>query len=105
MSAARLFAVVLLATVAVARIFLHLRPTRSPTVGGFRIHHWMTGVAVLAVGFVGVSPVIGGVGAGLFLDEAVYIVRRGNSHADYVASLRATALLVGGAFAAIWVWA
>lgn len=115
MTPARLWALAVVAAVVVARTFLHWRPTPSPTILGVRLHHWMTGLVFAVVGSFAraavqssparvIATAVAGVGMGLFLDEATYLVLRGRSHADYVATLRPTAALVAVVAATCWAW-
>lgn len=101
------FAAWFTATVVVMRLLLWLRPTASPTVAGFRIHHWMTG-AVLALAAAvlyatrplrdvpPVAAVIAAIGSGLIVDEFTYLATGGRTHADNYSrrSLVGTALIV-----------
>ena len=95
------YAVWFTATVGVVRLALWLRPTPSPTVRGFRLHHWMYGAAILVTMAIVEAPgwrefasipyplaALYAVGAGLFADQALAIGGR------YPASLAGTAALV-----------
>lgn len=101
------FAAVFTATVVAVRLALWIRPTPSPTIHGFRWHHWMTGLALSAPVALLYWPypiwdvplpaaLISAVGVGLFADEATYLAIGGKTHADNysVASLAGTAAIV-----------
>lgn len=83
-------------TIAVTRLVLWIRPTPSPTLRGFRLHHWMTGLALAAAAVAFSAPLLFAIGLGLFLDELTYLVIGGKSHADNYspASLWGTALVL-----------
>lgn len=101
------YAAIFTATVAVVRAALWLWPTPSPTVRGFRLHHWMFGAAlvVLVAALYWRAPLaaipapaaaLSAIGTGLFADEATFLWIGGKTHADNYsrASLAGTALIV-----------
>jgi len=96
MTSSLLFFHIFFATVLVTRIFLWFSPISSPTVFGFRLHHWMYGLALISVG-IGFSflPVYA-IGLGLFVDELTYLFMDGKTHKDYDSkiSLLGTVLLI-----------
>ncbi len=61
-------------TVLLTRIFLFLHPMESPTIRGFRMHHWMYGAAGIPLSMFVVSLPIFGVSLGLFVDELMLIM-------------------------------
>lgn len=76
------FFLIFLITIIVTRIALFLCPIASPTVKGFRIHHWMYGIFLIVLGIVLSSIVLYAIGLGLFVDELTYILIGGTSHKD-----------------------
>ena len=83
----------MLGTVAVLRLYLHLVQVRHIYPGGYLVHHLFFGVAiVIPTAFVlafgnrhrALACVALGVGAGMVLDEVVYLVATQASDADYV---------------------
>lgn len=90
------FFIIVTITVVITRVFLFITPMASPTIGKFRIHHFMYG-AVLGIAGLGVdNMVLYAVGMGLFLDEATYLLIGGKSHSDNYStlSLLGTAVLL-----------
>lgn len=80
------FGLVFVLTVAITRLGLWLRPTSSPTIKGFRLHHYMYGLALIPVGLathIGIYAV----GMGLFIDELTYLCTKGKNHADNYSKL------------------
>ncbi len=82
MGSSATFTAIFLATIIVTRVALFVRPTPSPTVGGFRMHHWMFGVVLVPLGIFLHSVWIYAIGIGLFVDELGYLFIRGKNHAD-----------------------
>ena len=76
------FFLIFLATVVSVRIILFLKPIASPTIGGFRMHHYMYGIALAIFGLVVNFLTIYAIGVGLFVDELAYLLIRGKTHAD-----------------------
>lgn len=85
-----LFAFLLASTVAITRLVVWKWPRPSPTIGGFRTHHWMYGLGIYLIGLVSANLYAIAIGFGLFLDELTYILIRGKNHAD---NYSATSLL------------
>lgn len=92
------FFTVFLITILVTRIFLFFKPKSAPTIKGFRIHHWMYGVAIIVFAFLVHSFILYAVGLGLFVDELTYILMGGKSHEDNYSKI---SLLGTGAFIVI----
>jgi hypothetical protein len=97
----------MLATVVALRLYLHLVHVRHVYPGGYLVHHLFFGVLILipatfllAFGsrLARLARVAVGVGAGMVLDEIVYLVATRASDADYVSrtSLVGSVVLVGG---------
>ena len=76
------FIVVFLSTVIITRVLLYFRPTPSPTIRGFRTHHWMYGIILVLIAVLFKNIILFGVGSGLFIDELGYILIRGKTHQD-----------------------
>jgi hypothetical protein len=69
-------------SVSVTRLVLYLFPVSSPTILGFRIHHYMYGILAVALGLASRNLLVYSVGIGLSIDEATYLLMRGKSHRD-----------------------
>jgi len=96
MQPANLFFTIFFATVLITRVWLYFKPTPSPTIKGFRLHHWMTGLFILIISIL-INNLIGfAIGLGLFVDELTYLLMRGKNHSDNYSktSLIGTALFV-----------
>jgi len=76
------FIVVFIITILVIRIFTYLYPIPSPTVKGFRLHHYMYGLVIVPVGILLGSIAVYAVGLGLFVDEFGYLLIGGKTHED-----------------------
>jgi hypothetical protein len=76
------FFIIYVLTVLVTRIFLFLYPTPAPTIGSFRTHHYMFGIAGIIIGLFLRSIAIYAVGIGLFVDELSFLLIKGKSHSD-----------------------
>lgn len=82
-----IFFIIFLSTVVITRIFLFVKPTPSPTLKGFRIHHWMYGVVFIIFGIAVSSIIFYAIGLGLFIDELTYLLIRGKTHEDNYSSV------------------
>ncbi len=76
------FFYIFLATVLITRVFLFIKPTASPTVKGFRLHHYMYGIVLVVIGLMFHSLATYAIGLGLFVDEVSYLVIKGKTHKD-----------------------
>lgn len=86
------FFLIFLAVLLAVRLFLYLRPTPGPTLDGFRVHHWMVGLLIVAISLILIIPklnipykvplTIFAIGFALFIDELTYILISGRTHAD-----------------------
>ena len=76
------FYLVFFITVLITRIFLYYKPTPSPTIKGFRMHHYMYGLVLAPLGILISSITIYAVGLGLFIDELGYLLIKGKNHQD-----------------------
>lgn len=90
------FFLIFFLTVFIVRVFLYIRPTPGPTISGFRIHHYMIGLALMPIGYLITNLVIYAVGLGLFIDELTYVLISGKNHKDNysIISLSGTAVFV-----------
>ncbi len=75
------------ATVLVIRVFLFIRPIAAPTIGKFRIHHYMYGVAGIFAGLMIHSVTIYAIGWALFLDELTFLLTGGKTPKDNYSKL------------------
>ena len=76
------FFLIFLATILLTRIAVYLRPVPSPTIGNFRLHHYMYGIALIIIGLIISFMPVYAVGLGLFIDELTYLIIRGKTHED-----------------------
>lgn len=73
---------IFLITILITRVFLYFNPTPSPTIHGFRTHHYMYGLMLVPIGIAISSVVLFAIGLGLFVDELGYLLIGGSTHAD-----------------------
>lgn len=76
------FFLVLMTTVLVTRVFLYFCPIASPTVRGFRLHHYMYGIVGMVLGVTFNALTLFAIGLGLFVDEVTFILMGGKTHED-----------------------
>lgn len=90
------FSILVAGTVVITRIWLYMRPRASPTILGFRLHHYMFGLVGIVAGLVLHMLAVYAIGMGLFIDEVTFLLIGGRTHEDNYskASLAGTALLV-----------
>jgi hypothetical protein len=90
------FTVAFVATIMITRVLCWLWPIPSPTIRGFRLHHYMYGLAAMAVSLAIHAVVLYAIGLGLFVDELAFLALRGRDHRDNysLSSLLGTGLLV-----------
>lgn len=69
-------------TILIVRIFVFLKPIPSPTIKGFRTHHYMYGIILILAGIIFNSMIVYAIGLGLFVDELTYILIGGKTHKD-----------------------
>ncbi len=62
-------------TIAATRVFMHIRPTKSPKIKGFQLHHYMYGLVAVPTAIIIDSLTLYAVGLALFIDEATWLVR------------------------------
>lgn len=75
------------ATIVLVHAGLWLKSINSPTIRGFRVHHYMYGIGFAASYFFHSSPAILAIGVGLVIDELpLFVIYRGvkwpNHHWD-----------------------
>jgi hypothetical protein len=92
----RIFVATLLVTFAGFRLVLHLRPNIDFVVGGYDVHHFYTGVLLMAV--FGIPAVLAnrplswlhvagfGIGTAMALDEWIYLITTDGTNASYITS-------------------
>lgn len=88
------FFIVFLLTILVTRVFLFAYPVSSPTIGRFRTHHYMFGIAAAGIGLAIQSVTLYAIGLGLFVDELSYLLMRGKTHHDNFSILSLVGTLV-----------
>jgi len=90
------FFLLVLLTVLGVRTFNYLLPIASPTIAGFRLHHYMYGLFLVGVSLLVPSWRLFAVGLGLAIDETTFVLIGGKTHADNYSlpSLVGTALLL-----------
>ncbi len=76
------FFLIFLGTIIIIRIFLYFRPTPSPTVKGFRFHHYIFGIIIALIGGIIQNLVVYAIGLGFFIDELGYLIIGGKTHED-----------------------
>ena len=97
----------LASAVSVIRLWLFVWPQSGPTIGSFRVHHYLVGL-FLSLGGIGAHSIyLYSIGLGLFVDEIGFILISGKTHEDNYsfASLAGTLALVVVAFVSRSVWA
>lgn len=77
-----LFFLIFLVTILITRIALYFKPTPSPTIKGFRLHHYMYGIVIGMIGIIFSNIILFGIGLGLFIDEVPYLIIGGKNHKD-----------------------
>lgn len=97
---ANLFFLIFGLTILLTRIILYFRPTPSPTIIGFRLHHYMFGIVMVAISLPFEWLYLYAVGLALFVDELTWLIMRGKNHTDNYSwkSLVGTALLTALVF-------
>ena len=71
-----------LVTIVITRVFVYLKPIPSPTIRGFRTHHYMYGIAIAIIGAFAHNIILYAIGLGLFIDELGYLLINGKTHED-----------------------
>lgn len=76
------FFLIFLTTILITRIVLFVKPVSSPTIKGFRVHHWMYGVLLITISIFIKNIYLLAIGLGLFIDELTFLIMRGKTHKD-----------------------
>ena len=76
------FFIILLITVLIVRVFLFVDPISSPTIKGFRIHHYMYGIVGIPVAILTGSLPLYAISVALFEDEFTYTLMGGKTQRD-----------------------
>ena len=75
-----------LLTIIITRTFVYLFNRPSPTIKGFRTHHWMFGlllsIILFCISSFYVNIYLLSISMGIFLDEIGFIIVRGKTHED-----------------------
>ncbi len=80
MQTANYLFVIIAITVVVTRLWLLVTHLGSPTIRGFKLHHYMYGIALIVLAFLISNLTLYGIGIGLFIDEfALVLVKKGNN--------------------------
>lgn len=77
-----LFVHTFLGTILLTRVFLCVFPLESPTIHGFRLHHYMYGLILMPTGIFFSDVLLFAVGLGLFVDEVGFLAIGGETHED-----------------------
>jgi len=95
MSSADTFFLIVLATIAITRIWLFRRPMGSPKIGNFKLHHYMYGIIVIALGLVFHRLAAFAVGFGLLIDKIpLALFPKGASWEEYESKKTFTGILI-----------
>ena len=79
------FFLIFAVTIILTRLILYFYPVLpfpAPTIGKFRIHHYMYGLVAIILGFISQSILIYAIGLGLFIDELTFLLMGGKTHED-----------------------
>jgi hypothetical protein len=76
------FFLIFLLTIVITRLVIFLRPIPSPTIKGFRLHHYMYGIVLILVSIFLSNIILYAIGWGLFIDELTYLIVGGRTHED-----------------------
>ncbi|MFZ2072315.1 MAG: hypothetical protein WAV10_01370 [Minisyncoccia bacterium] len=68
------FFLIFLLTIVLTRIWLFVKPISSPTIKGFRLHHYMYGLVIVAISFFISNITLYAIGLGLFIDELIFLI-------------------------------
>ncbi len=76
------FFLIFLITIIITRVVIFFYPIPSPTIGKFRLHHYMYGILGIIIGLFLNSIIVYAIGLGLFIDELTYVLMNGKTHED-----------------------
>ncbi len=74
-----MFSVILLLTIVVVRLILHFTRIKSPTIKGYRMHHFHYGILMMVVGTILQSVPLFSIGYGFYVDEKPCIFHYGSN--------------------------
>ncbi len=77
------FFLIFLGTIVFTRICLAIKPVSSPTIHGFKLHHYMYGIVLMIVGFFIQNMPMFAIGLGLFVDELPILWKREFHYKEY----------------------
>ena len=81
------FFLIFLLTLIITRVFCLKTRIPSPTISGFRTHHYMTGLLLIVLSFYFSNLVIFAIGFGLFVDQMpLFIFWRKWKWEDYIST-------------------
>jgi hypothetical protein len=69
------FFLVFLATIVLSKILCLVKTRHSPTIKGFRTHHYMTGLLIVLISLFISNITLFAIGLGLFIDEAPLFIK------------------------------
>lgn len=69
-------------TIAITRMLLFIRPVPSPVIRGFRLHHYMYGMAGILLSLPSNLLPLYAVSIGLFADELTFVLMGGQEHRE-----------------------
>ncbi len=76
------FFLIFLGTIAATRLFLAISKTGSPTLGTFRLRHYMYGIGLIIIAVLIQDLTLYAIGFGLLMDELPLIVLKGPGHRE-----------------------
>lgn len=82
-----LFFIIFMASLIVIRVFLYFYPASSPTINGFRMHHYMYGILIIIFAKLFKNTNIFAIGSALFLDELMLILTNSWTYSDYFSTI------------------
>ena len=82
MSSGDKFFVIYFITVLIIRVLVFFYPIPSPTINGWRVHHFVYGVIGMPIAIVTASVPLCAISLGLFEDELTYQIMGGKNHRD-----------------------
>ncbi len=72
-----------LATILITRVWLWFTKISSPTIRGFRMHHYMYGIVLILTAWLLKNPAVYAVGLALLVDEAPVLMKKGWQWHEY----------------------
>ena len=74
METSNYFFLIFLTTIVLTRLWLFIKPISSPTIKGFKLHHYMYGLVNIVISFFISNITLYAVGFGLFIDEIIFLI-------------------------------